>query len=129
MLGRARLIYGLCLVLLTTSGRAAGETSIVLDKPVLPPNWALLERALLEAHEPACKKYFAKYFDERGYLLCVERWGGDDGPDDAIETVNWWPILHALGASDSVLHMYKKVWEGHLRQYTEAKTTDVPFAR
>ena len=23
-------------------------------------------------------------FDERGYLLCVERWGGDDGPDDAI---------------------------------------------
>ena len=129
MLGRTRLICALCLVLLTTSGRAAGETSIVLDKPVLPPNWALLERALLEAHEPACKKYFAKYFDERGYLLCVERWGGDDGPDDAIETVNWWPILHALGASDSVLHMYKKVWEGHLRQYTEAKTTDVPFAR
>ena len=24
---------------------------------------------------------------------------------------------------------YKKAWEGHLRQYTLAKTTDVPFAR
>jgi hypothetical protein len=25
--------------------------------------------------------------------------------------------------------MYKKAWEGHLRQYTAAKTTEVPFAR
>jgi hypothetical protein len=25
--------------------------------------------------------------------------------------------------------MYKKAWEGHLRQFTLAKTTDVPFAR
>ena len=25
--------------------------------------------------------------------------------------------------------MYKKAWEGHLKQYTEAKTVDVPFAR
>ena len=37
--------------------------------------------------------------------------------------------LHALGAPNVVLEMYKKAWEGHLRQYTLAKTTDVPFAR
>src|SRR5581483_866321 len=64
-----------------------------------------------------------------GFLLCVERWGGDDGPDDAIECCNDWPILHALGAPDVMLRMYKKAWEGHLRQYTLAKTTHVPFAR
>ena len=58
-----------------------------------------------------------------------ERWGGDDGPDDAIENLIYWPILHAAGGSDAILHMYKKAWEGHLRQYTEAKTTAVPFAR
>ncbi|MGE5192726.1 MAG: hypothetical protein ACM3U2_09500, partial [Deltaproteobacteria bacterium] len=40
-----------------------------------------------------------------------------------------WPILHALGAPDEVLAMYKKAWEGHLRQYTLAKTAEVPFAR
>ena len=28
----------------------------------------------------------------------VERWGAADGPDDAIENVADWPILHALGA-------------------------------
>lgn len=94
-----------------------------------PPAWALLERQLLKANTAACKQFFARYFDDRGWLLCVERWGGDDGPDDAIENCNDWPLLHALGASDDVLKMYKKAWEGHLRQYTLAKTKDVPFAR
>ncbi|MCB0072511.1 MAG: hypothetical protein KDE20_13675, partial [Caldilineaceae bacterium] len=65
----------------------------------------------------------------RGFLLCVERWGGDDGPDDAIECLNYWPILHAIGADDDILRMYERAWEGHLRQYTLARTTDVPFAR
>ena len=94
-----------------------------------PPAWAVLQRELLRANTTACEEFFARYFDERGYLLCVERWGGDDGPDDAIENVADWPILHALGAPDSVLHMYRKAWEGHLRQYSEAKTVEVPFAR
>ena len=66
---------------------------------------------------------------DRGYLLCVPRWGGDDGPDDAIENCTNWPVLHALGAPDDVRRMYTKAWEGHLRQYTEARTTHVPFAR
>jgi hypothetical protein len=94
-----------------------------------PPGWALLERELLRANTAACREFFAHYFDERGWLQCVERWGGDDGPDDAIENCTDWPILHALGAPDEILRLYKKAWEGHLRQYTRARTTQVPFAR
>ena len=105
------------------------ETTIHISDPMSPPTWALLQRELLRSHLPACKEYFARYFDERGYLECVERWGGADGPDDAIEAVNHWPILHLLGGSDEIYEMYSKAWEGHLRQYTEAKTTHVPFAR
>ena len=107
----------------------AGDTKLTVETPMSPPAWALLERQLLEQNAVACREYFEKYFDERGWLLCVERWGGDDGPDDAIENCLDWPILHALGASDDVLQMYKRAWEGHLRQYTLAKTVDVPFAR
>ncbi|MFN8708656.1 MAG: hypothetical protein ACK50J_18410, partial [Planctomyces sp.] len=94
-----------------------------------PPAWALMERELLRSQTAACREFFEKYFDERGFLLCVERWGGNDGPDDAPENVGDWPILHALGGSEEILQMYKKAWEGHLRQYTLAKTTEVPFAR
>jgi len=120
----------LYLTILLLPARSAGfEIDVVLNKPVPPPEWALLERELLRVQTTACQEYFAKYFDDRGYLLCVERWGADDGPDDAIESVNGWPILHALGASDAIQQMVDKAWEGHLRQYTEAKTVQVPFAR
>ena len=116
--------------LFTDSVRADSHLSLIhLDQPMPPPTWALLERALLQANAKACQEFFAKYFDERGYLRCVERWGGDDGPDDAIENCNDWPILHALGAPDVIRQMYNKAWDGHLRQYTEAKTSIVPFAR
>jgi hypothetical protein len=100
-----------------------------LATPVSPPNWALLQREVLRTSSEACRAFYDKYFDERGWLLCVERWGGDDGPDDAIENCNDWPLLHALGGTDEVRKLYLKAWEGHLRQYTLAKTKDVPFAR
>ncbi len=62
----------------------------------------------MRANARACEEFFARYFDDRGYLECVERWGGDDGPDDAIENVNDWPVLYALGGSESILTLFKK---------------------
>ena len=100
-----------------------------IDTPQAPPAWALLERELIQAQTAACERIFKKYFDDRGYLRCIPRWGGNDGSDDAIENLAGWPVLHALGASDSILEMYKLGWEGHLRQYTEAKTVEVELAR
>lgn len=104
------------------------RTQLRIGTPMAPPTWALLERELLAANNRACREFFDYYFDERGYLRCVERWGGDDGPDDAIENLYDWPVLHALGGDDSIRAMAQLGWEGHLRQYTEAKTTEVPFA-
>lgn len=126
---RTTLALALLLLVLALQSAFATEPAIVIETPLPPPEWALLERDLLKQNTAACREFFEKYFDERGWLLCVERWGGDDGPDDAIENCLDWPILHALGASDDVLKMYKKAWEGHLRQYTLAKTVEVPFAR
>jgi hypothetical protein len=109
-----------------TMGRGV---TIALDTPTPPPYWALLERELLRAQADAIAAFFARYFDERGYLLCVPRWGGNDGPDDAAENLLNWTMLHALGAPDHVLALYKRGWEGHLRQYTEARTVEVPLGR
>jgi hypothetical protein len=125
LMSRSSLIIALA----WTSLAAAQDKALKITTPMSPPAWALLEREVLDAGSKACRMFFDKYFDERGWLLCVERWGGDDGPDDAIENCNDWPILHALGGSDDVRQLYLKAWEGHLRQYTLAKTTHVPFAK
>jgi hypothetical protein len=78
---------------------------LIVETPVTPPVWALLERELIRAQTAACERIFNKYFDERGYLLCMPRWGGNDGSDDAIENLAGWPVLHALGAPDVILEM------------------------
>ena len=110
--------------------RPAGlDESIRIDSPMAPPRWARLERQLLADNVPACGEFFRKYFDDRGYLQCVVRWGANDGPDDAFENFNRWPELHALGASDDVLRMFVKGHEGLLKQYAQARTTEVPIAR
>jgi hypothetical protein len=121
--------FAVCILIWILPLHAAPPATIRIESPMPPPDWALLERELLRANTAACQEFFARYFDERGHLLCVERWGGDDGPDDAIENCNDWPLLHALGAPDVFRKMVRKAWEGHLRQYTEAKTVEVPFAR
>ena len=126
--GRSWMLATLVLISLNTVA-SSQPADLTVSQPMHAPHWALLQRELLRANSAACEEFFARYFDERGYLQCVERWGGNDGPDDAIENLLHWPVLHALGGSDSVLQLYKLGWEGHLRQYTEAKTTDVPFAR
>ena len=107
----------------------ARNADVVVDTPMPPPRWALLERLLIDAETAATQEFYDRYFDERGYLECYPRWGGDDGPDDAAENFAHWTELYALGAPEVILDLYRKAWEGHLRQYTEAKTTHVPFAR
>jgi hypothetical protein len=111
------------------AGIAAPPSTITIDTPMAASVWARLERQLLADNLPACREFFEKYYDDRGYLQCFVRWGANDGPDDAFENFNHWPELHALGADDEVLRLYLKGHEGMLRQYAEAKTTDVPAGR
>jgi hypothetical protein len=110
-------------------GSASGQTTLRVKTPMPPPEWALLERELLRANSAACQQFYDRYFDDRGYLECVERWGGDDGPDDAIENLNDWPLVYALGGDEAVWRLIRQAWEGHLRQYSDARTTQVELAR
>src|SRR5262245_59121875 len=105
---RLQLFAALYCVLGLPTLVTAQEKVLKITTPTSPPTWALLERQVLDASSAACGEFYRKYFDDRGWLLCVERWGGDDGADDAIENCNDWPILHALGGSDDVRQMYLK---------------------
>ncbi|MCA9177497.1 MAG: hypothetical protein KDB14_23590, partial [Planctomycetales bacterium] len=44
-------------------GLAAEELRI--DRPMSPPEWALLQQELLRTNVAACREYFDNYFDER----------------------------------------------------------------
>lgn len=94
-----------------------------------PPDWALAERALLAAYGEAAREFAGKYLDDRGFLRCLERWGGNDGPDDAMENFHNWPLVYALGGPADLLELYRKAWEGHLIQYTKARAPSVEMAR
>ena len=63
------------------------KIDVVVDTPMVPPQWAMLERKLIQAQTDATMEFCERYFDERGYLDCYPRWGGDDGPDDAAEKI------------------------------------------
>lgn len=108
----------------------ADAPAFTIAAPMDPPEWALLERELLDANTRACVQFFHRYFNQAtGYLEETARWGGDDGPDDAPENMNDWPHIYQLGGGDIIKTLVNKGYEGHVRQYTEAKTTDVPFAK
>jgi len=117
-----RLTLPFFTLLLASTPLLAQGPVFEVDSPMAPPDWALMERALLDANSRAVEAFAERYIDESGYLLHTPRWGTLDGPDDAIETYYNWTLLHALGGSDSVLDLYKKGLEGHLRQYGELRT-------
>ena len=121
----------LCSSVLALGFAAQKPTSVVInvDSKMEAPGWALLERRVLDTSAPAMAEFYHKYYDENGNVQCVLRWGADDGPDDAFENFAGWPEFHALGGSDETLQLYRKGVEGMLRQYTEAKTTQVPAGR
>ena len=108
---------------------ANAPATVVINTPMPAPEWAKLERRLLTDQVAACREFAQKYYDDRGYVQCFTRWGANDGPDDAFENFADWPQVHALGASDEVLQIFLKTWNGMLRQYSEVKTVEVPAGR
>ena len=119
-------LIGLALVALPLRGFCQGNTDrrpegvveIRLANPLSPPSWALAERALIHANEEAAKAFAEKYVLPNGYLNHQPHWGGSDGPDDVMENFWNWPLLYAIGGCKEVLDLYRKIWEGHIRQYT-----------
>jgi hypothetical protein len=123
------VVLSVAFIALLSAGSLLAQVAVKIDSPMPAPKWAELERQLLADNVPACRAFFNRYFDDKGYLQCFVRWGANDGPDDAFENFNRWPELHALGASDEILQMYLKGHDGMIKQYTEAKTVEVPIAR
>src|SRR5439155_23595013 len=88
-----------CTVLALSIAAAPKAANVVInvDTKMEPPDWAVLERRVLETSAPAMAEFYHKYYDENGNVQCVVPWGADDGPDDAFENFAGWPEFHAIG--------------------------------
>ncbi len=117
---------------LTTAlpARARATTSdIAITSPMQPPRWAILQRRLMDMQVEAAQLFHDRYFDRSHRIKAFLRWGANDGPDDAIENVNDWALLHSITGDATILRLFSAVQEAHLRQYGAVRTRDVPMGR
>ncbi|WP_336969843.1 hypothetical protein [Sphingobium aromaticiconvertens] len=125
---RRFLATGVAAIAVPAQARGS-RPQLVVAKPMAAPTWAVMQRRLLDVNAEACEAFYAQYVDDSDRLKVFERWGANDGPDDAAEATNDWFLLHALGGSDRIATLASRFWEGHLKQFTAARTVDVPIAR
>lgn len=102
---------------------------VAITSAMEPPAWALQQRRLFAMFDAAVRLFAEKYLTADGHLDVVERWGGNDGPDDAMENFAHWPLVHVLGGPKILLELYEKAWEGHLVQFTKARIPRIEMAK
>ncbi len=121
----SRLLLPLTLASAVASGPARAnekETpwpTIRADLPQAPPEWALLERHLIETMDRAGKEFVKTYARPDGTLRWKERYeGGMNSSDDAYEGFRGFSLHHILGGSKQLDTLHRHVWEGITRQFS-----------
>jgi hypothetical protein len=110
-------------------GLQTTDTTIAINRAMVPPAWALAQRELLALNAEGVALWAGKYLDANGHLRGVANFGIADGPDDAVESIRNWPLAHAAGGDESIIEWWDKAWEGHLDQYSKAKDPSTEIAR
>ncbi len=119
-----------CLTLgFLTASSSLAQPVIEIDTPMAPPAWALAQWSLLDSNVEAAFRAADKYVDDRGWMRITPNWGAMDGADDVTETYRDLPIIYMLGGPPEILTLHKKIWEGHLDQYTKAREPMVAAAK
>jgi hypothetical protein len=110
-------------------GVTTNDTTILINKVMPAPAWALAQRELLALNAKGAALWAQKYLDNNGHLRGEPHFGILDGPDDAVETIRNWPLAHALGGPDSIIELWDRVWEGHVDQFSEARDPSTELAK
>jgi len=92
--------------------------SLEVGQAAPPPEWALLERHLLESMYPAAVEFVRRYTNPEGTLIWRKSWPGMDGSDDAYESYYNFPLYYALGGPAELDPLSRRLWEAVTRQFT-----------
>jgi hypothetical protein len=106
-------------------------TTISIDRAMPPPAWVAAQRTLLESGGEIAEAYAASHFDAAGHAIRTvpPAWGAGDGPDDIINQAKSWPLAYIMGGPESLVDTFRRIWEGHLEQYTNGKVQEVEAAK
>jgi len=97
------------------------EATRTLDQP---PEWAVLERHLLDLQSDAIDPFLEKYFDDDGGLYWPrdDDYVGIDGHDDPYEGFFNWPLVYAMGGDEKLLTEAKRAWETIVETFSDVQT-------
>lgn len=93
--------------------------TLVVETPVLPPEWALWQRHLIEVMNRAAVSFVERYTRPDGTLVWRDEWPGMDGSDDAYESFGNFPLFYALGGDAVVHELSRKEWNAITWQFTQ----------
>lgn len=98
----------------------------ITDAPTLraashatPPEWALLQRHLIDTMSEAALWFVDRYTRPDGTLVWRDAWPGMDGSDDGYESFHNFPLLYALGGDARLLDVARREWDAITWQFTE----------
>ncbi len=91
---------------------------------VEPPEWALLERSLIDLMDDSAAPVMERYVHGDGSVMWPTRedFTGIDGLDDAYESFHNWPLFYLMGGGDHLLEHSHLAWEGITRQFSRYDT-------
>jgi hypothetical protein len=92
--------------------------TIQADRQAAAPEWALLQRRLIDAANDAADPFIRKYTRDDGSLIWRDEWPGMDGSDDPYEGFSSFPLLYTLGGAEHVHQLARRQWEAITKQFT-----------
>jgi hypothetical protein len=93
--------------------------TIHADGQAVAPQWAVLQRQLIDAASDAAIPFVEKYTRDDGTLIWRDEWPGMDGSDDPYEGFTSFPLLYALGGPEHLLQLAHRQWEAITKQFTQ----------
>ena len=94
---------------------------IAADIPFIsPPQWAILERSLIDLMNRAIEPVLARYVHGDGSTMWppTDEMTNWDGLDDAYESFHNWPLFYLLGGDDRLLEVSNREFNAITLQFT-----------
>ncbi len=84
-----------------------------------PPEWALLQRKIIDVLNEVAFEFVDRYTRPDGTLIWREEWPGMDGSDDPYEGFMHFPLFYALGGKAEIHDVSRKLWDAITWQWTQ----------